>query len=414
MSSPSFLAGDESFAPQISASAYFNHAALTPPSPLVLGAVQRCLSAFAEHGSDAFMGVVEDRATLKRSLASLFELEERFAESFAFVPNTTTGLQALAHAIPWRRGDRVLLFQGEFPTNVIPWLQAAERHELEVCWASLSPLSASEGPEWSSLEAELARGVRLVCVSAVQFQTGLKVPLEALAERCARWGAELCVDGIQACGAVPLPLDQIAYMASGGHKWMMALEGAGFMYVHPDKIKQLRPQNAGWLSLSQPLDFLFQPSAPLGYHRPVRPEASAFEGGAQASVCYAALAASVEVLRAVCDPQGRRGVQAIYHHVNQLNDRLEEGLSALGFLSARCPDQERRSGILSLTPSPALGGLEAIPQIAASWAARGFVCATPNAYLRISPHWYNSDAQVDRALQIAREALLNPAQASLT
>ena len=405
MSEQRYQVGDVGFAPNISALAYFNHAALTPPSPLVLQAISSCLSAFAEVGSEAFMSVVEARGGLKRALARLFELDERYADSFALVPNTTSGLQAIAHALPWRRGDRVLLFDGEFPTNVIPWLQASERHELEVCWASLDPLMNPHGADWSEVDAQLSRGVKLVCVSAVQFQTGLRIPLDKLAERCERWGAELCVDGIQACGSVPLPLDRVHYLASGGHKWMMAVEGAGFLYVHPDKIAQLLPQNAGWLSLTEPLDFLFNPSAPLAYHRPTRPEASAFEGGAQASVCYAALHASVQALNAVRDPSGRSGIQAIYHHINTLNTRLEKGLIALGFESLRCPDEDRRSGILSLKPHAKHGGVGAIPALVARWGRGGLVCAPPNACLRVSPHWYNSLEQVERALEIASATL---------
>jgi len=398
------LIGDAQLSPDISARAYFNHAALSPPSPPVLAAVTRCLRAFAERGSDAFMGLIAEREELKRGLAQLFGLGPERAVDFALAPNTTSALQAIAHAIPWRAQERLLLFKGEFPTNITPWRQAAERHELELCWASLEPLASPQGADWSEVEAQLKRGVRLVCVSAVQFQTGLRVPLEELAERCERYGAELCVDGIQACGISAIPLDRVHYLGTGGHKWMMAVEGAGFMYVRPDAMARLRPQSAGWLSLSDPLDFLFDPSAPLAYERLVRPEASAFEGGAQASLCYAALGAAVQLLNGVYDEAGRRGVEAISTQVHQLNDRLEEGLIELGFKSLRCPDRARQSGILSLIPPAEMGGVSAIPSIAARWAERGFVCATPNACLRISPHWYNSLEQVDFALEVARSS----------
>lgn len=397
--------GNEQFSPQIQASVYFNHAALTPPTPPVIKAVQDCLQAFAHHGSEAFMQVVNDREELKRSLATFFQLDASASSSFALVPNTTSALQAIAHAIPWQSGDRILLFNGEFPTNVVPWLQAAQRHDLEICWASLSFLSASGEVDWTELDAILKQGVRLVCISAVQFQTGLRIPLEALADRCDDWGAQLCVDGIQACGAVPLALDRIHYLASGGHKWMMAVEGAGFMYLHPKVIDQLQPQTAGWLSLENPLDFLFSPSAPLDYQRSVRSEASAFEGGAQASICYAALSAAVQMLTKVHDHQGRSGIEAIYAHINQLNDQLEQGLIELGFKSLRCHDVARQSGILSFIPPEHLGGIEGIPDLTASWATQGFVCATPNACLRISPHWYNSSDQVKRALEIVKNSL---------
>lgn len=401
----SHLTGEASFAPEIEARAYFNHAAITPPSPPVMGAMSRAMGAFAKAGSNAFLGALEERATLKRNLAQLLCGDPSLEGAFAFMPNTTSALQAIAHAISWREGDTILLFEGEFPTNIIPWRQASARHNLTLEWASLEPLARLEGPDWSEVEAALKRGVRLVCVSAVQFQTGLRVPLEDLADLCERWGAELCVDGIQACGVAPLPMSRIDYLASGGHKWMMAVEGAGFLYVNPKRLSALTPQGAGWLSLEDPISFLFEPSADLGHHKPLRAETSAFEGGAQATLCYAALAGATELLLSVRDQEGRKGIDAIYNHINALNDQLEEGLNALGFESARSPDLARRSGILSVRPSPEMGGVSAIPTIANAWAERGLVCATPNGYLRLSPHWYNSAEQVSFALEVAQAAL---------
>ena len=120
----------------------------------------------------------------------------------AFVPNTTAGVTSIALCFPWKAGDRVIVFDGEFPTNVTPWQQAASLFGLELVTLSISDFARSVAPDFNALEATLARGVRLVAVSAVQFQTGLQVPIEEIARRCDHWGAELFVDGIQAVGAV--------------------------------------------------------------------------------------------------------------------------------------------------------------------------------------------------------------------
>ncbi len=373
---------------------YLNHAALTPPLPAVRAAVERALLDFSARGAGAFLDAVAQRRELKERLARLLGGRP---EDFALLPNTTAGLQAVAHALDWRAGDGVLLFEGEFPTNVLPWLQAAARHGLRVEWASLAPLAAPGGADWGEVEGALRRGVRLVCVSAVQFQTGLRVPLEPLADLCERYGAELCVDGIQACGAVPLPLHRVDYLASGGHKWLAAVEGAGLLYVHPRRARALRPQTAGWLSVESPVDFLFEDDAPLSYQKPLRPEPSALEGGALCSLAYAALWSSAELLAAVGSGEG---AAATHRHANALNDLLEEGLLALGFESARLPDEERRSCILSVRPREGASRRRSVTGWAAALGGRGVSCATPDGWLRLSPHFYNTREEVGRALEV--------------
>src|SRR6185369_9998242 len=108
--------------------------------------------------------------------------------------------------------------------------------------------------------AELLRGARLVAISAVEFQSGLRTPFAELAALCHAHGAELSVDAVQACGAVPIDVGAmgIDYLACGSHKWMMGLPGAGFLYAAPGRVEALRPHVAGWLSHEDGLDFLFR------------------------------------------------------------------------------------------------------------------------------------------------------------
>lgn len=376
---------------------YLNHAAISPPSARVKRAVNSALEAFASQGSSAFLGLIEERDALKARIARLLSAPSLSGEEIAWVPNTTSGVQAVAHAFPWRAQDSVLLFKGEFPTNIVPWFQAATRHQLEIKWASLEPLSRSDGPDWSSVEEALRGGVRLVAVSAVQFQTGLRVPLTPLADLCERYGAALFVDGIQACGAVPLPLGRIDFLASGGHKWMMGVEGAGFLYVHPQWRGRLTPQSAGWLSVTDPLDFLFAPTSTLRYDKELRADISALEGGAQSAIGYAALGAAVTALEQL-------GVEAIYKHAQSLLDPLEQGLLARGFTSARLNDASRRSNILSVQPPHGQGD---IAEWATALQARGVTASTPDGWLRFSPHWPNHHGQIDETLHVIDEVLIN-------
>src|SRR5690606_3800790 len=124
-------------------------------------------------------------------------------DEIALMPNTTRGVSDIALSVNWRPGDRVLLFRGEFPTNVTPWQRAAELFGLELRWLDVDRFRTDLNAALGSVADELSRGVRLLAISAVQFQTGLRAPLEQLGELCQRFGCEFFVDGIQACGVVP-------------------------------------------------------------------------------------------------------------------------------------------------------------------------------------------------------------------
>ena len=232
-----------------------------------------------------------------------------------------------------------------------------------------------------------------MAISLVQFQTGLRAPLAELRALCHAHGAELCVDGIQAVGA--LPVDAAAscdYLACGGHKWLMGPEGTAFLYVHPSRVGALRPTFAGWLSHEQPVDFLLAGAGLLRYDKPIRAAASFLEVGAPATVGLAGLEASVALIEQL-------GVEAIFEHVSTYLDALEAGLRARGFRSLRCEDRARQSGILGVMVPDDRGA----PGWAAALGARGVSCASPDGVLRFAPHWPNALAEVEQVLAAVDE-----------
>src|SRR6185369_4856210 len=209
---------------------------------------------YARHGAASFPRWFAQKLELKAKLARLIGAR---AEDVALTPNTSRGIGDVALCFPWRQGDRVILFEGEFPANVTPWQQAAELFGLEIAWVPVAAFLEGEEQGLARLAAELGRGARLVAVSAVEFQTGLRMPVEAMAAMAHAAGAELFVDAVQACGAVPIDAGAagIDYLAAGAHKWLMGLEGAGFLYVSPKRIEALRPHVAGWLSHEDAIAF---------------------------------------------------------------------------------------------------------------------------------------------------------------
>jgi cysteine desulfurase/selenocysteine lyase len=372
--------------------AYLNHAAVAPHAAPVRAAVLACMDAYAAEGIGGFGAVLGRRAALRGRLASLIGAA---ADELAFVPNTTAGVITVAQSIAWKPGDRVVLFRGEFPANTTPWQLVAKQHGLELVWLDVSGFEASDEQGLAALDTALARGVRLVAVSAVQFRSGLRMPLEAMAQRCKARGAELFVDAIQGLGATPLHVDMgFDYLASGGHKWLLAAEGAGLLYVRRERMPELTPHLAGWLGHEHAVDFLTRGPGHLNYDAPLRTDAEVFEPGTLNVLGYEALGAGIV-------PAEQLGVAAIHAHVNAYLDALEPGLVALGFHSLRASEAGRRSTLLSVLP-PA--GVDPV-RLQAALSARGVMCAIPDGVLRCSPHFHNHVDEVPGVLTAAREAL---------
>ena len=385
--------GERAGFPELEAQAYLAHSAISPVSSGVRETVGLVLDDYARLGVGAFMTWHERREGLRAQLAGLIGAAPA---DIGFVANTTTGVSTIALCLPWRAGDTSIVLRGEFPTNVTPWQQAAELYDLRVEFLDVEDFAGTSGTGLARLEDRLRRGgVRLIASSAVQFQTGLRMPLKAMAELAHRYGAELFCDAIQAVGALELDVRELGidYLAAGSHKWLMGLEGCAMLFVAPQRVAKLRPRTAGWLSHEQAIDFLFAPGE-LRYDRPIRKRADFVEGGAYATVQLAALETATSYL-------AQLRVGTIEAHLHAYLDRLEAGMVARGFASERSSVAEQRSGILALRP-PAGVELDAIHE---GLGARGVEITNPDGRLRFAPHWPNALAEVDLVLGLTDELL---------
>lgn len=385
--------GSRSLFPELEVDAYLSFAAIAPVSVRVTRAVDAVLHSYARLGQLAFLEWMAQRERLRQKLARLLGAA---GEDIALTSGTTRGISELALCMPWKAGDRVLLFDGEFPANVSPWQSVAKLFGLELCFLPRPEPSFDEDRLLAPLAKELGRGARLVAVSAVEFQSGLRMPLAAISRLCHAHGAELAVDGIQACGL--LPLDVVAldldYLVGGAHKWLMGIEGAGFVYARPVCARRLEPRTAGWLSHEEGTRFLMHGPGELRYDRPVKRGIQFMEAGSSSAVSFAALEAGL-------DPIQELSPSAIFDHVSAYLDALADGLAARGLITLRAADPERRSGILSVVPPAGTPASELVTAL----RQRRIIASTPDGLLRFAPHFPNSLAEIPKVLDALDEAL---------
>lgn len=391
---PTATLGDRSLFPDLSPKAYLNHAAISPPSAPVQAAVAQCLSQYTQQGMGAFMTYLEQREVLRASLATLVNVQPG---EIGFVPNTSWGVVFAAMSYPWETGDGVVLLDGEFPTNVTPWQQAASLYGLDIHRINAADFGSPDpGNGLAQLDVALRAGAKVVAVSAVQFQTGMRMPLMAISALAHRHGASVFVDAIQGCGVVPLDFEKLGVdMAScGGHKWMMGLEGSGFIYVRESLGPRLRPRLSAWLSHQDGLGFLFDGPGHLRYDRPTKTDASMVEGGAYNTLGFVAMHTALDLIQSI-------GVQDIFAHVQRYHDALEPKLTALGLTSLRSPSPGERSGVLAFDVPEAFEPTKLPERL----AARGVSASIPDGRLRFAPHWPNALEEVDVVAAAVADAI---------
>lgn len=370
--------GSRALFPRLQAKIYLAHAAISPASVRVEAALEEGVRRQASEGL-ASIGWGKEQAQLAR---------ERFASlagvdpvRVAHVQNTSSGLIAIANSFRWKSGDKLLCFDGEFPTNVIPWREAARVHDLHLDLLPVADFASDHGLGLQRFEERLRQGVRLVAVSAVQFQSGLAMPIPEMAALCQRYGARLCVDAIQAIGAVPFHAEDwgVDYLAVSAHKWLMGPLGSGFLYMSEAGQRDLDLHLAGWMSLRQPESFLFPETPEIDYAKPLASGAESFEVGV---LNYNGIAASAAGMQ----PLVELGAEAIFAHLQAWHDTAEALLTERGFTSLRHPQAAGRSGILSFTPPD---GVE-LSQLSPKLWEQGIVQTAPNHCWRLAPHWPNS------------------------
>ena len=384
--------GDRTLFPALTGTAYLAHAAISPLSAPVCERITAVAGDYARGGMTGFVRWAPQLEKVRRNLASLIQADPR---EIAFVANTTQGVIDIAFGLPWRKGDRIVLFDGEFPANITPWQQAAEQFQLEPIWLSLDSFLRSVEEGLEQLRRALDRGVRVVAVSAVQYKTGLRMPLAEMAAVCHRYGAEIFVDAIQALGATPVDVSWgIDYLSSGSHKHLMGPEGSGFLYVADRCAAALKPRLAGWLGHKDPIAFLRGDEPLLRYDKPFKLGAQSLEIGTTNVIGLAALGASLEMLMEL-------GVPAIHAHVERYLDRLEAGLVERGFESRRAEAPALRSTLLGVAVPKDVR----LTALQAALRDRGVVCNTPDGLMRFAPHWPNSIDEVGLVLDVIDDSL---------
>ena len=356
--------------------AYLNHASVAALPTPVVAATEQYLKEQSLKGGEALQDWDERLEGIRQNAARLIGAHR---DEIAFTNSVSHGLNLIAAGLDWRAGDNMICAETEFPANVYPWMNL-QRQGVDVRFA---PARANRILVEDVVGLMDSR-TRLVAISFVEFGTGYRNDLAAIAEACHERGIYLCVDGIQGLGALQFDVRHIPvdFLATHAAKWMLGPIGAAFCFVHRQHLARLDPVMAGWRSVVDRDNY-------YRYDSPLRPTGERFEPGSLNAVGLVGMAAAIDLILSV-------GLATIEHRIVDLTDYLIDGLQAHGCtITSPIAHRQERSGIVCFQ-HPALPASEVGERLCAA----DVVVSVRGDIVRVSPHFYNSEGDIERLLAV--------------
>ena len=279
------------------------------------------------------------------------------------------------------RRRRVLLQDLDFPTNHYLY-EGFRRFGAEPVYVpSDDTVTAPIGRLVEAIDDHTA----LVPISLVLFRSGALQDVAPVVERAHRVGAMVVLDVYQAAGTVPLDLAALGvdFAVGGSVKWLCGGPGAGYLYVRPDLVAELRPSVVGWAGHAAPFGF---ETGAIRYAGSIE----RFQSGTPNVPALYSARAGYEIVAEI-------GVPAIREKSLRLTRRLMDAAARRGWRLNTPADDDARGGsvVIDVPDSPAVA--ERLI------AADVIVDHRPNAGIRVAPHFYNSEADIDRAIEVMDE-----------
>jgi selenocysteine lyase/cysteine desulfurase len=308
------------------------------------------------------------------------------ADDVAFAPSVSYGMAQAAHNVPIRKTQRIVTLSEQFPSNVYPWMDVAER-----TGAAFVSVPRPDDDDWTSaLLSFIDASTGIVAVPQCHWTDGGLVDLEAIGAACRGVGAALCVDATQSVGALPLDVKRVDpdFVAVAGYKWLLGPYSFGFLYVAP-RWQRGRPIEHNWIARRDSEDF----PGLVNYRHEFQGGARRFDVGERSNFALMPVAeASLELLSQwtvprVCETLGLR-TKAI----------AERACTEFGIASV--PAHRRASHYLGLRFS---GGVPS--DLPKHLAAANVHVSVRGQAMRVTPHVWNTEDDVEKLFAVLKTAL---------
>ena len=362
---------------------WLNNCGITPAGTHVLDAVRRYMNDYARFGVQAPSA---DYGRIRQRIKEILsELLGCTPGELCLIHNTAEGMNVISRGIQLDPGSEMILLENEYPSNVYPW-----RHwEKKGIKIKTVPQCTTPDEFYGALSSMVTERTRLISLSAVHWCTGMPLPLERIGSLCRERDIRFVVDGAQGVGTQPMDVGRqhIDFMALSAWKWLMGPLGLGVLYIAEKRLKELDPVFVGTESVV--MDEVYLP-----YKTDLKPTADRFAFSTPSTGDAVYFLAALEFLHEL-------GFERVRERIFALAETLKQRLRSIGFriLSDRFP--EHPTGIVvcekpGVDAQAMVQGLQEHKVGAAERLGR----------VRLSPHIYLSDHQLDAAARSLSQACM--------
>jgi selenocysteine lyase/cysteine desulfurase len=315
----------------------------------------------------------EDSETARALFAELVGGE---ADGVALIPSVSYGIAIAAANVPVERGQGIVVLAEQFPSNVYPWRELAKKKD-----ARLVTVPRPADYDWTNAVLErVDDGTAVVAMPNCHWTDGSLLDLARVGEAVRAVGAALVVDGIQSLGARPFDVSEVRsdFLVTSTYKWLLGPYSAGFMHVG-ERFRQGEPIEHNWINRRGSENF----AALVDYEDAYGPGARRYDVGERSN--FALLPMANEALRQIL-AWGVPNVAEFLGGLTALIDKeaRERGMEAV-------PSERRASHMIGIKLPP-----EAPEDLAARLASENVFVSIRGRSLRVSPHLYNTERDVER------------------
>ena len=361
------------------------HAAVTAVPQVAVNAMNAFNDASATGELDYSEVLIKHMNRVRESSAKIIECDP---SEIALLGPTSLGLSLVANGITWETGDEIVTYLDDYPANVYPWKHLEEKG-VKVVY--LHPREVGE------ITPELVRSVvtqrtRLLALASCHFLSGYRLDIEAVGEIARERDILFCLDAIQTVGAFPTPAKHVDFLSADSHKWMLGPMTAGIFRVARERQEMLEPTLLGAWNVKSP-NFIAQDAVEFesGGRR--------YEPGVLNAQGLVGMEASIDLLTGL-------GIETVAKRLLGLKEMLCGGLDELGFDILGPRSGSAASGITSFTDR---SNPLRIQELFAALTRQNIVASFRHGrdgapYIRFSPHFYNTHAEISQILRVLGEA----------
>ena len=362
--------------------AYFNCAFMSPLMHKVVAAGQE---AAARKARPWRITPPDFFATLDRARQFFAQLNNATADDIAMIPACSYGTATAAANLRVAKGQTLLVLEDQFPSNVYPWHELAAERGAEMVTV---PRGGNDG--WTPrILAAIDEQTAIVALPHCHWTDGSLIDLEAVGRRCRETGAALVLDLTQSIGALPFDVAAVQpdFAIAAGYKWMMGPYTLGFLYVAPQH-RNGRPLEHNWIARQGAEDF----AQLVDYQDAFQPGARRFDMGEGAN--FSTLPMAVTALEQLLE----WGVGNTQATLSAMTNQIAERAAPLGLQAS---DPSLRAGHFL-----GLGFPGAVPDgLPERLGAKNVFVSVRGQSMRVTPHLFNNDADIDRLISVLGAAL---------